>query len=178
MENNTQPGNTQQGYTQQGYTQQRPNQQSPNQQRPNQQGYNQQGYNQQGYNQQGYNNYAHYGSPEKSFAEQRKAAYKSLAEKEKLSFIIWLIIGIFQCLSVVTIIAGAWNIYMAIQTYNFTKELERCPRGVFARYEGQMNSLIISLVLNLIFGGVIGVVGTIYDYFTRDYVMKNMEFFE
>lgn len=114
----------------------------------------------------------------KSFVEQRKDAYKSLADKEMISFVIWLIIGIIQCLSIVTIIAGAWNIYAAVTTYQFSKQLGNCPTGVYKRYENQMTSLIISLVLNILFGGVIGVAGTIYDYFTRDYVMKNRDFFE
>ncbi len=165
----------QQDYNQQGYNQQGYNQQGYNQQGYNQQGYNQQGYNQQGYNQQGYNNY---GRPMKSFAEQRKDAYKSLADKEKISFVIWLVIGIIQCLSFFAIIAGVWNIYAAITTYQFSKQLDRCPRGVYKRYDNQMTSLIISLILNILFGGIIGVAGTVYDYFTRDYVMKNRDFFE
>lgn len=159
-----------------GYNQQNGYQQAP----PQNGGYNQQNRYQQappqygGYNQQ-YNNY---NNDPATFEQRRMNAYKVLIDKEKIAFIIWLIIGILQCLSIAGIICGAWNIYAAVQTNNRCKTLESYPRGVYAMYEREQTNLIIALVLNLILGGCIGIAGVIYDYVTRDYVMKNREYFE
>lgn len=159
--------NPQNGYQQNGY-----------QQAPPQGGYQQNGYQQPpqygGYNQQ-YNNY---NNDPATFEQRRANAYKNLIDKEKIAFVIWLIIGIIQCVSVVAVVAGAWNIYCAIQTNNRCKNLETLPRGVYAMYEREQTNLIIALTLNLLFGGCIGIAGVIYDYVTRDYVMKNREYFE
>ncbi|MBQ7962685.1 MAG: hypothetical protein IJ289_08820 [Clostridia bacterium] len=154
------------------------NQNSYNQAPPQYNNYNKQnGYNQPpqyGYN-QGYNNY---NNDPATFEQRRINAYKTLIDKEKVAFIIWLVIGIVQCITLVAVFAGAWNIYCAIQTNNRCKSLESYPRGVCEMYDRQQTNLIIALVINLLVGGCIGIAGVIYDFITRDYVLKNREYFQ
>ena len=59
----------------------------------------------------------------------------------------------------------------------YSKTLLENPKGIIARFESKTGP-IITLVYNLIIGGVIGVVGSIYYFFAiRNFVMENKQFF-
>lgn len=104
---------------------------------------------------------------------------KSLSEKEKVSAIIWLVIGIMQCLSFAFIISGAWNIYAAVTRFKQSKLVLNPWPGIVDSYDKWMTSIIISIVINVIFGGVIGVAGSLYDLFViRNYVLSNKQVFQ
>lgn len=104
---------------------------------------------------------------------------KSLSEKEKIAAIIWLIIGILQCFSFVFILSGAWNIYAAITRFKRSNSVLQPWKGIVNTYDKELTGIIISIVVNVIFGGVIGVAGALYDLFAvRDYVLKNRKVFE
>lgn len=104
---------------------------------------------------------------------------KSLSEKEKIGAIIWLVIGILQCFSFVFILSGAWNIYAAITRFKRSNAVLTPWNGIVNTYENELTGIIISIVINVIFGGVIGVAGGIYDLLVvRDYVLKNKKVFE
>ena len=102
-----------------------------------------------------------------------------LSEKEKIGAIIWLVIGILQCCSAVFSISGIWNIYASITRFKRAKNVLRPWNGIVKTYENELTGIIISIVINLIFGGVIGIAGAFYDLFAvRDYVLKNKKVFE
>ena len=104
---------------------------------------------------------------------------KTLSDREKISAIIWLVIGIGQCLSMVLFISGAWNIYASITRFKQAKAVLNPWKGIVGNYESWMTNIIIGLVINLIFGGVIGVAGSLYDMFVvRNYVLENRKVFE
>ncbi len=103
--------------------------------------------------------------------------YRKLSDYEKTSGIIWLVIGIIQVCTVVGIICGIWNIIMAVQRLNYSKELMKKPSNVVKTFEDQMTGLIIILVLNIFLGALIGVIGAAFDFYVRDYVLSNKEKF-
>ncbi len=104
---------------------------------------------------------------------------KSLSEKEKIAAIIWLVIGILQCLSIFCFISGAWNIYASITRFKRSKEVLSPWQGIVNTYENELTFIIIGMVINFIFGGIIGVAGGFYDLFAvREYVLKNRKVFE
>ncbi len=114
----------------------------------------------------------------KKMSEQLKKVANELAEKEKLAAIIWLVIGIMQCLSFACIIAGVWNIYAAITRFKQAEAVKNPWPGIVNSYDKWQSNIIISIVINVIFGGVVGAVGGLYDLFVvRDFVLKNKEIF-
>lgn len=101
---------------------------------------------------------------------------KTLSEREKISAIVWLVIGICQCLSIVLIFCGVWNIYASIKRFKHAEAVLTPWRGIVNSYDKWMSNIIIGLVINLIFGGVIGVAGSLYDLFmVRSYVLDNKD---
>ena len=59
----------------------------------------------------------------------------------------------------------------------YSKTLLEQPNGIVAKFE-PLTGPIITLVYNLIIGGVIGVAGSIYYFLAiRNYVMENKQFF-
>ena len=103
---------------------------------------------------------------------------RKLAEKVKTNGIIWLVIGILQILGGIfanwlVLIVGVLNVVSSIQDMNYSKQLPENPTGIVQKFE-PLAGPIITLISNLIFGGIIGVVGSIY-YFVgiRSFVMEN-----
>lgn len=106
----------------------------------------------------------------------------TLSQRLKINGIIWLVIGILQILGGIFIdwfllIVGVLNIISSVQDMQYSKTLLEKPTGIVAKLEPLVGP-IITLVYNLVIGGVIGVVGSIYYFFAiRNYVMENKQFF-
>ena len=106
----------------------------------------------------------------------------TLSQRLNTNGIIWLVIGILQILGGLFInwfllIVGVLNIISSIQDMQYSKKLLENPTGIVAKFE-PLTGPIITLIYNLIIGGVIGVVGSIYDFIAiRNYVMENKRFF-
>lgn len=110
------------------------------------------------------------------------ALLNTLSERLKINGIIWLVIGILQILGGIFInwfllIVGALNIVSSIQDMTYSKTLLETPTGIVAKFEPIIGP-IITLVYNLVIGGVIGVAGSIYYFVAiRNFVMENKESF-
>lgn len=102
---------------------------------------------------------------------------RTIASYEKISGIIWLILGIVQCLSLIAIIAGVWNIVAGISRIRSAPLILQRHPGVPAAFEGVGMLIAIGLV-NLFLGGFIGVIAVIFDFVIRDMVLKNRALFE
>lgn len=106
----------------------------------------------------------------------------TLSQRLNTNGIIWLVIGILQILGGLFInwfllIVGVLNIISSIQDMQYSKALLENPTGIIAKFE-PVTGPIITLVYNLVIGGVIGVVGSIYYFVAiRNYVMENKQFF-
>ena len=110
------------------------------------------------------------------------ALVNTLAQRVNTNGIIWLVIGILQILGGMFInwfllIVGVLNIISSIQDMQYSKALLENPAGIVAKFE-PITGPIITLVYNLVIGGVIGVVGSIYYFVAiRNYVMENKQYF-
>lgn len=110
--------------------------------------------------------------------QKLKQVVTTLSEREKISGIIWIVIGAMQCLSFVGIICGAYNIYAGIMTLKRSKQVLTPWPGIVNFYQSWLTSIIIAIVMNVIFGGVFGVIGALYDLFAiRGYVLENKNVF-
>ncbi len=106
----------------------------------------------------------------------------TLSQRLNTNGIIWLVIGVLQILGGIFIdwfllIVGVLNIISSVQDMQYSKTLLENPSGIVAKFE-PITLPIITLVYNLVIGGVIGVIGSIYYFFAiRNFVMENKQFF-
>lgn len=100
-----------------------------------------------------------------------------IAEYERISAILWLVLGIIQVVSVVAIIAGIWNIIAAISRFKLPAMIRARDPAVPAAYEG-VAQLIVLGVLNLFLGGAIGVLFVVFDFYVRSLVLQHRHLFE
>ena len=104
---------------------------------------------------------------------------KTLSEREKLSAIFWLVLGIVQCCSVAFVISGAWNIYVSVQRFKNAEAVKNPWPGIVQWYENQMTNIIISIVINFLFCTWIGIAAALFDLFAiRAYAIENKQVFE
>ena len=105
---------------------------------------------------------------------------KTLSNNIKIESIIWIIIGIYQCLhffSPLTILVGVLNIISAVKGLKWSKDIFYYRVGLVNAYKPMATSIIV-LIYNLLFGGVVGVIGSIYYFVAiRGYVMDNKDYF-
>lgn len=101
-----------------------------------------------------------------------------LSEKVKTNGIIWLVIGIVQILlglfvNWFLLIVGVLNIISSVQDMTYSKTMLEDSTGIVEKYK-PLTGPIITLIYNLIFGGIIGIVGSIYYFIgIRSFVMEN-----
>jgi len=106
----------------------------------------------------------------------------TLSQRLNVNGIIWLVIGILQIIGGIfwnwyLLIVGALNIISAVKDMRYSKELLVCPGDIVARFDSLVGP-IITLVYNVVFGGLIGVAGSIYYFVAiRKYVMENKQAF-
>lgn len=118
-----------------------------------------------------------------SFAPETNLLEK-LSTRIMTNAIIWIVIAAIQLLVGVwgewwfLLIVGALNMISAIQDVSYSKRVVNDPAGIVGKFE-PVAGPIITLVYNLLIGGVIGVIGSIY-YFVgiRNFVMENRSAFE
>ena len=107
----------------------------------------------------------------------------TIAQRYNINGIIWIVIAALQlivgiCGAWFTLIVGALNLYSAIQDINYSKGLVANPVGIVDRVKPLTNA-IITLVFNLVIGGVIGVAGSIYYLVAvRGFILENEETFK
>lgn len=106
-----------------------------------------------------------------------EATVRRIADYERMASIVWTVIAIVQILSVVAIIAGAWNLYAAWTRHQIVPHIRARHRDVPAAFESITGLVIIGLI-NLFLGGVIGVVDIVLDFVVRDHVLKNRHLFD
>lgn len=110
---------------------------------------------------------------------KHKQCAKTLAEREQLSAILWAIIGVIQIISIAGIACGVWNVYCAYCRFKQSKAVLNPYPGLVESYDKWMTNIIISIVLNVVLGGVIGVAAAIFDMVgIRGYVLENKQIFE
>ncbi len=104
------------------------------------------------------------------------AMTRGFASYERTSGWVWIALGVIQVILLITIIAGAWNIYVGINRRKLAPRIERRDPYIPASYES-LTGYVISGVLNLVLGGVLGVALVALDLHVRDQVLKNRHLF-
>lgn len=102
---------------------------------------------------------------------------RRIAEYERLSGILWIVFGVLQCVSVVAIVAGLWNIYAGTTRIRLAPAIRTREPWVPKAFEGYSQLVIIG-VLNVVLGGVVGLVFVAFDFYIRDQVLSRRHLFE
>lgn len=92
---------------------------------------------------------------------------------ELISCICWILIGAVQVYFLYTAAAGVWNIVNAIIGLVNLRNIKVGNTQVVPFYDQKKTMLIIFAVVNLVLGGVVGVLLVLLEWYIRDYVLKN-----
>ena len=103
--------------------------------------------------------------------------------KMRTSSTIWMIIAIMQrvcgvplmCMGYgfVTVFLGVWNIVQSSKLRKLAKAYDFNPAGMVYYFQNQGTIIVVFLVLNIIFGALFGIIGSIYDLCMRNYIVQN-----
>ncbi len=74
---------------------------------------------------------------------------------------------------IILIIVAIINFRFASSNFRYAKEVKIRPTGIILRYQS-ISTLVGTLIYNLLFGGIVGVIGTIMGFCTRNFVMSNI----
>lgn len=130
-----------------------------------------------------------------------KTPTQTLADRERASAIVWTVIaslqgaigiltvsglsllgnliGIPLGLSGVFILALAgYNGYAAYCSFQRVKRVLARQRGIVWEYDKMLAGSIVFIVLNALFGAIIGVAGAVFDLFNRNYALSHAQFLE
>lgn len=99
-----------------------------------------------------------------------------IADYEKVARVCWLILAILQIVSMAGIIAGVWNIIAVYSRWSLPDKILNRDQDIPAIYE-PLSGLITIGVINLICGGVIGLIFVGLDFYVRDQIIKNSHLF-
>ncbi len=118
---------------------------------------------------------------------------ETIRKMEVTSGVVWCIIASIQillpvlCLVVpiltftaemmALLLVGVWNLFAALSRFNRAKLTQERRASVVKSFEG-VTQLALICAMNLIFGAVIGALWVIWDFITRDKVMKNRHLFD
>jgi len=73
------------------------------------------------------------------------------------------------------LIVAVWNIIACYQNNKLLAKIKSRPVGIYEHYERSLTSEVIVFIANIIGGAIIGIVGVIYDLYTRQYAMRHKE---
>lgn len=102
---------------------------------------------------------------------------KTLASKVHTESVIWIVISVFQILSIVGALVGIYNLIISIMNLDSSKKMLAYPVGIVRSFEPLTGSIVV-LCINLFFGAFIGIIGSLYHIFgVRGYVMEHRDAF-
>ena len=143
----------------------------------------------------GYSNSNAYGNnyaPNSGYANQGLSvdpdiALRTLTSKLRTSANLWTAIGIYQIFmgiillifgyGVLSLILGIWNIVQSSKARKNAAYFQSNPVGIVSFFEAGKSSTIIGVIVNLVFGAIFGVIGSIYDLSIDNYVLSHRDAF-
>lgn len=106
------------------------------------------------------------------------AVVQKVRRCEVFSGIVWIVVGVIQCCTVYAAAAGVWNIINSIVSLRNVKNITAGNPAVIPYFEQRKVWLIVLAVVNLILGGVVGILLVLFDWYVRDFVLRNRTAFE
>lgn len=131
-----------------------------------------------------------YQSNARNYTQPRpKGLLEMISDKIQIEALIWAIVAGIQYLigiayliffmdsgmafyGFMIIIIGGANTFFACTNYKYSKEILVYPVGIVDKYRN-IGMLIGNMVYNILFGGVIGIAGSLYAFNLREFVLSN-----
>ena len=130
-----------------------------------------------------------------------KTPTQTLAGRERASAVVWTVIAGMQGLLGILTVGGlsllgniigvslgwgglftlaiaAYNGYGAYCSFQRVKRVLARQKGIVAEYDNMLAGSIVFIVVNALFGAVIGVAGAVFDLFNRSYALSNAQYLE
>lgn len=117
-------------------------------------------------------------------AQHNQLLYQ-LSNKVLTESTVWIVLAVLQFLSSLYILAlglalmgvamlgvAVMNLLKGINGLSYSKEVLRSPTGIVEKYM-PTNGLIGGLIVNFLFGGIIGIIGSCVGFSTRNFVIAN-----
>jgi hypothetical protein len=133
---------------------------------------------------------SHCGAPQNAPAARRDVQYgtatlvddgtnfvRRIGDYERISGIIWIVLGVLQICSIYGIIAGVWNLFAGSSRLRMAKMISQRRANAPREFEGVTGLIVIGIV-NLFLGGVIGILCVAFDFYIRDRVLSNRHLFD
>lgn len=114
--------------------------------------------------------------------QQAAELVQKLSQRLKINGIVWIVIAVLQILlgltgQIWTLVVGVLNIIGAVSDMNQSTRVLTDPTGIVSKYE-PIGGAIVVLIYNLLIGGMIGVIGSIYYFVAiHGYVMEHKQAF-
>ena len=116
----------------------------------------------------------------------RKRVINTTVLLMRIDAVFWILLAILQIVIGAPLIVflgygflmigcGIWNIFASIRRLKTSSVLKRSPSMIYPYFNGSFDAIMYCLVYNVIFGGLIGVFGCIFDLLLREYVIKRKE---
>ena len=122
---------------------------------------------------------------------------QTLSKKVKTEAIVWYCIAIYQIVfgfinlifmidtgeyanlisAISLFVVAVVNIVSAGKNLKYSKDVLANPVGIVAKFT-PLGALIATLIYNLLFGGVLGVIGSVLAFITRNFVISNTQMFQ
>jgi hypothetical protein len=99
-----------------------------------------------------------------------------IADYQRMSGIVWIVIGIIQLFAIVTALAGVWNIIAGTSRIRMVNRIRARDANIPPEFEG-VTQLVVLGVINLLLGGFIATVFVAFDFFIRDKILTNRHLF-
>lgn len=118
------------------------------------------------------------GNPLNGVGNNAEKLLHQLSERYKINGIIWIVVAVIQIIlgifvNWVCLIVGVLNIISAIQDIIFSGKMLKNPNGIVDKVRPLVGAILI-LIYNVIFGGVLGIAGSIYYLVgIRNFVIEN-----
>jgi hypothetical protein len=111
-----------------------------------------------------------------NYEQYERYLLRRIADYERISGIIWIVLGVIQICTVVWVIAGVWNIFVGRSRLKGASAIKARHISVPLLY-GDISRLVVTALINFFLGGVVGLVLVGFDFYIRDEILANARLF-
>lgn len=80
--------------------------------------------------------------------------------------------GAFIVMGIFVIVVAVINTLVSVRDFRYSREVLYRPVGIYAKFS-PIGGYIGMLIYNILFGGIVGIAGSIYAFVVRSFVMNN-----
>ena len=110
-------------------------------------------------------------------ASAPESIIRRLADYQKTSGILGIILAIIQICTIYGIIGGIWNLFVGVMRIRSSGKIRARDASIPAQFTG-VGGLVLIGIINIVLGGVIGIILVGFDFYVRDKILSNQQLFD